>query len=113
MAFKDILQYDIEAVFLNLDELGEDHTWDGKPLRCVVDEETALKRKNNNVVDLSWDNNTMDKVLYCSVEGFPGRPVPNTQHYFDDRPYRILQVQDDMGVYTIVLAATLPRTNMR
>lgn len=109
MAFKDRLQHDLDAVIFNVDSTGEYHTWNRHTIRCHVDEETALRRKNENVIDVGWDNTTTEKVIYASVEGFPSRPVPGMNVFFDDRPYRVLQAQDDMGMYTILIVATAPK----
>lgn len=77
MALRDRIRDDIHCVFLNKDHFASNHTWNGKPFVCVTDEEEALKRKNNNVVDISWDNNIAEIVLYVDATEFPGRPQPN------------------------------------
>lgn len=112
MALKDRIHDDISRVFMNMEHFAEKHTWNGLRIRCVLDDETALKRKNNNVVDLSWDNNTTETVIYTPVEGFPGRVLPNEHVIFDMKPMKILQVQEDMGMYTILLVANDPRAVM-
>ena len=103
MALKDRAHADFMRVFFNPKHFGERHTWNGVPFVCVTDDETALKRKNNNVVDISWDNNTTETVVYAEIKGFPGRVVPNEEIYFDGRHMRILQAQQDEGMYTILL----------
>lgn len=112
MALKDRIHDDIGRVFMNMQHFAEEHTWNGYLFKCVMDDETALKRKNNNVVDLSWDNNTTETVIYTPVEGFPGRVVPNEHVLFDRKPMKILQVQEDMGMYTILLVANESRAVM-
>jgi len=109
MPLNERIHADIGRVFMNMDHFAETHTWNGKPITCVPDEETALKRKNNNVVDVSWDNNTTEILIYTPVEGFPGRVTPNETVYFDLKPMRVLQVQSDMGMYTILMVANEPK----
>lgn len=109
MALKDRILADIQRVYMNFEHFAETHTWNGRRFTCVVDEETALKRKNNNVVDLSWDNNTTETLIYTPVDGFPGRALPNEHIIFDTRPMKVLQVQNDMGMYTILLMAQEPK----
>jgi hypothetical protein len=109
MALKDRILADIQRVYMNFEHFAETHTWNGRRFPCVVDEETALKRKNNNVVDLSWDNNTTETLIYTPVDGFPGRALPNEHIIFDTRPMKVLQVQNDMGMYTILLMAQEPK----
>lgn len=80
------------------------HTWNGKPFLCVTDEEAALKRKNNNVVDIAWDNNTSEVLVYVAKDVFPGRAEPNERGFFDGRTVNILQVNEDMGMLAILMA---------
>lgn len=47
--------------------------------------------------------------MYTPVEGFPGRALPNEHVIFDNRPMKILQVQEDMGMYTILLMSNDPK----
>ena len=109
MALRDRIQADVTRVFMNQDQFAEYHTWNGKRILVVTDEETALKRKNNNVVDLSWDNNTTETVIYTPVSGFPGRALPNEHIIFDNKPMKVLQVQEDGGMYTILLVSNDPK----
>lgn len=109
MAFKDRVLADVKRVFIDFERFAETHTWNGEELLCVTDEDMALKRKNNNVVDVSWDNNTTETMIYAPVEDFPGRVEPNEQIFFDDQPMKILQRQIDDGMYTIVLVANTAR----
>lgn len=109
MSLKERVDEDILRVFINHDHFATWHTWNGRRFQCVTDEETALKRKNNNVVDISWDNNTSETLIYIKKGEFPGRVVPNEHGFFDGRNMKILQVQDDMGMQTILLYSYDPR----
>ena len=109
MSLKDRIALDRSRVFINLDMFGSVHTWNGKEFSCVTDDEVALKRKNNNVVDISWDNNTTETVVYCRKEDFPGRAAPNEHGFFDKKPMKILQVQDDMDMLTITIISYDPK----
>lgn len=105
MALVDKVKEDRKRVFLNLEHFASFHTWNGKRFLCVTDEETALKRKNNNVIDISWDNNTTETVIYVRKEDFPGRVIPNEHGFFDNKPMKILQKNEDMGMLTITLVS--------
>lgn len=105
MALFDKVSEDNKLVFLNFDHFASMHSWNGKKFPCVTDEETALKRKNNNVVDVSWDNNTTETVIYVRKEDFPGRVIPNEHGFFDNKPMKILQKNEDMGMLTITLVS--------
>ena len=52
MALKDRIAADNTRVFMNMDHFAEYHYWNGARIRCVPDEELAIKRKNNNVNDI-------------------------------------------------------------
>lgn len=103
MSLKDKAERDNRGVYQNLEQYASRHTWNGIPFVCVTDEETALKRKNWNVVDISWDNNTRETILHVPTADFPGRAAPNEQGYFDGKAVKVLQVNEDMGMSTIVL----------
>ena len=93
------------------DHFGETHYWNGIPIVCVPDEEEALKRKNNNVNDISWDNNMRNLLIHTPLATFPGgrAPEPNTQVMFDKKPMTVLQVVHNMGVLGIYMIARDPR----
>ena len=48
-------------------------------------------------------------MVYVPRKGFPGRAVPNEQVLFDKKPMTILQVQEDMGMMTILLISRDPK----
>ena len=105
MALTDKAAADNRRVYQNTEHFASWHTWNGVRFLCITDEETAMKRKNNNVVDVSWDNNTTETVIYVLKEDFPGRIQPNEHGFFDRRPMKILQVNEDMGMVTIALVS--------
>ena len=114
MSLKDRIYRDINRCFMRLDHFAETHYWNGFAITCVPDEEEALKRKNNNVNDISWDNNTRSLLIHTPLEGFPGgrEPEPNTQVMFDNRPMKVLEVDHNMGVLDITLTVPDPREMM-
>ena len=96
---------------MRMDHFAETHFWNGIPITCIPDEEEALKRKNNNVNDISWDNNMRQLLIHTPLETFPGgrEPEPNTQVMFDNKPMTVLEVVHNMGVLGIYLIARDPR----
>lgn len=114
MALKTRIAEDINRVFLQMDHFAETHYWNGAEITCVPDEEEALKRKNNNVNDISWDANTRKILIHVNESEFPGKeaPEPNTAVFFDRKPMRILQVDTNMGMLDILLEARDPREVM-
>lgn len=112
MALKDRIHADVTRVFMNHGHFAEYHTWNGRRFECVTDEDSALKRKNNNVVDLSWDNNSTETLIYTPKDNFPGRAMPNEHVIFDSRPMKVLQIQEDGGMYAILLVSFDPKAVM-
>ena len=110
MSLKDRIADDIAACFMNLEHFAEIHYWNGHEITCVPDEEEAIKRKNNNVNDISWDNNTRSLLIHTPLENFPGgEPEPNTHVIYDKKPMKVLEVAHNMGVLDIRLTAVDPR----
>lgn len=110
MSLKTRIEQDRHRVFMQTDHFADEHTWNGITFTCVTDDETALKRKNNNVNDISWDNNTIDVMVYVPKEDWPGRTVPNEHGFFDNRHMKILQIQEDMGMLGILLTTVSPKS---
>ena len=96
------------------DHFGEVHYWNGQRIICVPDEEDALKRKNNNVNDISWDNNSRTVLIHTPLADFPGgrEPEPNTHVIFDKKEMRVVEVVHNIGVLGILLTAYDPREMM-
>ena len=111
MALKDKIAEDNTRIFMNLDHFAEEHFWNGVRIVCVPDEELALKRKNNNVNDVSWDNNIQEILIHTPLEGFPGgeEPEPNTQVVFDRKTMWVRESHHNMGMLDILLSARNPR----
>lgn len=109
MSLKTRIREDNHRVFMNMTHFADTHNWNGTEFICVTDEEHALKRKNNNVVDLSWDNNSRDVTVFVPSEDFPGRAMPNECGYFDNKPMKIMQVSEDNDMLTIVMANFDPK----
>lgn len=110
MALVDRIGFDILNTFMRKDHFAETHYWNGVPIVCVPDEEEAIKRKNNNVNDISWDNNQRSVLLHTPLEGFPGgEPEPNTHVMLDRKSMYVISVDTNMGMLDIILSARDPR----
>lgn len=111
MSLKARIAEDIQRIFMQQDHFAEIHYWNGTEIVCVPDDEESLKRKNNNVNDISWDNNMRTILLHTPLVGFPGgrEPEPNTHIVFDRRSMKVLDVQHNMGMLDILLTAIDPR----
>lgn len=91
---------------MNTDQFAEEeHTWNGVKFTCVPDDTEALKRKNNNVNDISWQENVVDKVIFVPEDSLPARAQPNEQVIFDNVMMRVVDVIDAIGMKEIHLNA--------
>lgn len=104
MALKDRIPRDNHKVFMNTDHFAEEHTWNGLAFTCVPDDTEALKRKNNNVNDIGWQEDTVDKVIFVPEDSLPARAQPNEQVIFDGVMMRVSNVIDAIGMKEIHLS---------
>lgn len=104
MALRDRIARDAHKVFMNQDHFADVHTWNGLQFICVMDDTEALKRKNNNVIDVSWEQNTADKVLFVPEDSLPARAQPNEQVVFDGVLMKVTNVIDSAGMKEIHLS---------
>ena len=109
MALRDRFERDNHKIFMNEDHFAEKHTWNGEEFTCVPDDTEALKRKNNNVNDISWDNNALDMVLFVPEDSLPARAQPNEFVLFDDHQVRVADVIDAKGMKEIHLSLAWAR----
>ena len=109
MALKDRIPRDNHKIFMNPSHFAEEHTWNGVPFVCVMDDTEALKRKNNNVNDISWQEDTVDKVLFVPEDSLPARAQANEFVLLDNVEMRVLRVLDSIGMKEIHLTVTVAK----
>lgn len=109
MALKDRILSDNHKIFMNTDHFANWHTWNGVPFVTVPDDTEALKRKNNNVNDISWQENMVDKVLFVPEDSLPARAQANEFVLLDGVQMRVLGVIDAIGMKEIHLTVTLAK----
>ena len=103
MVLKDRILSDNHRIFMNEDHYANEHTWNGIPFVTVMDDTEALKRKNNNVNDISWDNDILEKVLFVPEDSLPGRAQPNEFVLLDGVQMKVLDVIDAIGMKEVHL----------
>ena len=106
MEFKDILFQDISNVFLNFKEFGEEHLIDGKKMTVIID--------GNEVVDRSKKQSEKGRIdgvfekqiiMYVSVTEFGSMPAIGRSLRLDNSVYRVMDVINEAGIYSITLGA--------
>ena len=98
-AFKDMVAADINNVFLNLDELGEEHIVDGKPIVCVISEDGLHDMQGGAVYAVGQST----KSLYAKCDDLPYRRGYGAELVVDGIPYMINTWSEEMGMATVNL----------
>jgi len=98
MSFKEMVARD-RALFLNLDEFGEEHRIDGKMVTVVLDD-NALKERQGGA-ELSVAESSL--LIYAAVEDLPTPKAPGAGMNVDGREYIVDDWSIDMGIATVAL----------
>lgn len=101
-AFKDMVAKDRD-IFLNLEELGEEHDVSGNIITCVLDDKALRERQGG--AELAVAESSI--LLYARCEDLPGRKGFGAELMVDGRPYFVNTWDEDMGIATVTLSATI------
>lgn len=99
MTFKEQLQQDIYAVFLNTDEFGELHRVEGKQIPVVVDNDQLVKLKQGQILGLV----EADMLLIGKESDFPPDMDPGRLLNVDGRELIVTSSGTDMGLIEVAL----------
>lgn len=102
--FKDMVKADRIEVFLNIDEFGEIHTVEGKPIQIVIDNDELKERQSGQDIAIA-ESSTL---FYARTEDLPRRRPAGESMNIDGRECLIDDWQEDMGMSTIVLRQNIP-----
>lgn len=107
-SFKEQLEKDFDDSFFNLNEFAEIHDIDGKEIPVVVDNETLLQLNRRNSSrrgkTADYDGIFQDNRMFFVLKKYlPDQPVIDQIMEFDREPYKVGNVLEDFGGYTIVL----------
>ena len=98
MSFKDDILNDINNVFLNLEDFGEEHIIDGKPIICMFDDDALKIRSGSN--ELSVSESTL--LLFAKVSDLP-RKVVGDDLLIDGRIYVVDDWKVNLGIAEVAL----------
>lgn len=99
--FKDFLQFDIAATFINPKEFGEPAIINGDSVHVVIDND-LLKEQNLKNGGEGLAHNEL--LFHISKLDLPKKPIPNKVMTFNKIIYSISDVVDSPGLYTITLS---------
>lgn len=103
-SFKEILNNDITAVFLNPDEFGEEHIVQGKPMTIVLDDMENIEREKK-MRSQTEGVFTKQILFYVSSADFGEMPAPGGLITLDGKRYIVVDATDEAGIYAITLEA--------
>lgn len=101
--FKQSVQDDIGAVFLNLEEFAEIHAVEGRDIAVVIDEDKLLERQVNLLGDAE-----SSVLFYAAAEDLPPRKNPGSVLNFDGREYTVDSWTVSQGLATVALGEPRP-----
>ena len=106
MGFKKWAFKDIASTFLNLEEFGETHLINGKPMTVIIDsnevEERGKKQFEHSRIDGIYEDNI---ILYVSRKNIGKQPTRGQAIKIDAKEFRVTDSRDEGGVYSITMRA--------
>lgn len=104
--FKDAVQKDVKAVFINMDEFADIHVLNGVETLCVVDTDITSatnENDNNNVVGVFLNACK----IYVAESDIETRPVEGELLDLDGETYIVRKVSRESGILEITAEANL------
>lgn len=101
-AFKDMAFEDIKNVFLDPDMFGETHKLNGIEVMVIVDD-SELTEREKKIRDTDMGLHNRQLLFYVAAKDFGPLPSPGRELNFDGREYKITDVVDEQGIYSISL----------
>ena len=102
MSFKEQAGLDLARTFLNDMEFAEVRQIDGEPMHVVVDDHSLVARGGAEHTDGIY---SAQLLVYVAAAEYGARPKRNKLLNLDGRDYRIVKVEEDVGLYTFTLEA--------
>lgn len=108
MTFKELVQGDVEKVFLNPSEFGEEHVVDGKKMPVIIDSHELMERKKRiqSHMDGAY---TKQMLMYVAASDFGNLPAQGSKLLLDDKMYTVADAASQAGVYSITIEANKGR----
>ena len=103
--FKDMIESDIDEVFFNPNEFGEEHSLDGKRMVLIIDENALIQRRSGGELGLECSS----LVVYAKRSDLPRTLSEGTKLNLDGRIYLVDEYSEDAGVVTLMLGQNRTR----
>lgn len=99
--FKNAVEKDVKAVFINPDEFADYHSLNGNQVRCIVDTDVTDAYKGGNIDGVFVNTLT----IFVATEDIEPRPVEGELLELDEKTYFVRKVGFEDGIYSIVVEA--------
>lgn len=101
--FKDIVKNDVEATFFNDSEFSENHNLNGTDILIQVDND-LLKERQSKFAEGTYLGDVLFFAKKTEVDSiFGDKPAREQLVRFDNEPMRIVDCEEDAGIYYITL----------
>ena len=108
MTFKETIEADNKATFLNLFEFAETHNINGKAMACQIDNNEMIDREKRYQYKRSLYADGVylkEMLIYVRAEEFGPLPAVGRTLTFDKKIYTISDAIDEDGIYSLSLEA--------
>ena len=104
MNFKEIMQSDVQEVFMNVDEFCDMHMVNGKEMAVQIDSNEQIEREKrlNQHMDGVYKN---QKLIYVAASDFGSLPAQGVTITIDGKRYKIVDAISESGIYSITIEA--------
>lgn len=102
MNFKEMVATDLDNVFLNPNEFGEEHEVEGSIVICIIDNDLLQKKQEGTYYVLT----DAEKRLLAKSEDLPSSKGYGDTLMVDGIPYIVQSWEEDMGLTTVTLGIT-------
>jgi hypothetical protein len=97
MNLKDVMDSDIDDVFLDTDDFAKKHSIDDQEMLCIIDEDKSSNNKTDGV-------HTVRRRLFVKQTSMGYRPVPEQKMKIDNQYWYVVDCVGE-GLIEVVLEA--------
>lgn len=102
MNLKDVMKRDVEDIFMDGMEFAEEHTFEGKKIKCIVDENILVQLNSRKKFEGLGENQIL---VFIPEEELDFFPEEDERVVFDNAHKTIKKVSKNLGIYEIIMEA--------
>ena len=101
-SFKEIINQDIDNIFINTSEFSDIHNVDGRDMPIQIDDNEVIEREKKAKSNMDGVY-VKQKLIYVKAKDFGSLPAIGRQIMLDGKRYLVVDSTDEYGLYTITL----------